>query len=50
VPLPSYSSELDPAERIFRALRPEIEGDTLTMRATNIEPGDTKREPVVSMC
>lgn len=27
VPLPPYSPELDPAERIFRALRPEIEGE-----------------------
>lgn len=27
VRLPPYSPELDPAERIFRALRPESEGE-----------------------
>lgn len=27
VPLPAYSPELDPAERVFRALRPVIEGE-----------------------
>lgn len=27
VPLPPYSPELDPAERVFRALRPVIEGE-----------------------
>lgn len=27
ITLPSYSPELDPAERIFRAIRPEIEGE-----------------------
>lgn len=25
--LPPYSPELDPAERVFRALRPEVEGE-----------------------
>ena len=27
VPLPPYSPELDPADRVFRALRPVIEGE-----------------------
>ncbi len=30
VPLPAYSPELDPAERVFRALRPVIEGEPYT--------------------
>jgi hypothetical protein len=45
VPLPPYSPELDPAERIFRALRPEIEGEAYpTLEATRARADTWLRE------
>jgi len=41
VPLPPYSPELDPAERIFRALRPAIEGEAYPTLDAKQDRADT---------